>query len=1115
MTLLIASSQYWIIDAFDECKNTGARMGQTLGSLLAKIDSILPLKVFISSRPTPDAVQLFDSLQPTVVPMSYDNTANDIRRYVESSRSLLPVQDEDTRKDLVEEIIEKSHGCFLWVQLVITQLEDCYLSEEIEDVLENVPEELDELYSQNLKAISADMRPGKPVPPKNRLAKTILTWVICAVRPLSINELKSAIRLEFESDVVRDLETSIPALCAHLVYVDNQGHVQIIHQTARAFLTSHDLDSYFQITPGEGHVQLATACLKYLSSKEMEPLRRHRRSTTTQRPAKDPIASYAIRAFTEHLARAGSSSDKLFQQLTVFLRTNVLVWIEELARARDLSRMISAATHFKSYLARRAKHVPSLKDDVSLWSRDLPRIVTEFGRNLLDYPAGIHGLIPPFCPRNSIIHIRFASQSSGIQLLGLTEADWHDRICCHYYKDRMTKCVASMDQRYAVGLANGMIRVYNTSTCEQVIKLYHGDSVRLLSFSPVAQNLASAGFKNVIVWDLPTGRQLLRIDLTSMAMAIAFSDTEPFVTVVTRSTEVSTWSLLSKNQLTSRTPKIPPEAGDSLESTAVPTIVEISTESNMLAMYYRARPLLVYDLQSLDFLGACQGIAGNTTGALRHKTADVNQHITSIVFNPKPELQRLAIAYWDGAIDLIDTDSFKIVRSTRSDSQTLTASPDGRTLAGGSSSGKIQIFDCETLEHIYSAVPSSDGVTAMAFTGDSRRLLDNRAYQVNVWEPSVLTRNSIDDNSSEPSDAISLALEEIHLSHRDHSEPIITAIICCYEGTKAICGKSNGAVEMYDIAEDKSSCWQLYKSGAMEVSVLEWNEEHKLVGSADMSGRFQVVRLGVGPTQRPKGSKMVLKRQLEHGVSISQLLISASGMQLLVSSSMADQVWCLTTGKLLRSYSHADRTNWKWFQHPFNSQELLKVQDAHVQYYHWNAFQQLSEPVQIHDLAEEEATVEIEHGIVIEYNGTVALKVLVYKAAETVHNIRNAHLYTIALPVHHGQQASLLAKPIFQSKLVSSKPDIDLLIGTVITVLGGRLLIFTSNTGWICSIDLNIPFPHDSFQRHFFVPFAWLSSAVRVLAKVSERGDILFVHGREIAVARNGLEELETVQLED
>ena len=1004
------------------------------------------------------------------------------------------------------------------MRLVITQLEDCYLSEEIEDALGNVPEELDELYSQNLKAISLDMRAGRPVPPKNRLAKTILTWVICAIRPLSIDELKSAIRLEFDSDVIRDLATSIDALCAHLVYVDNRGHVQIIHQTARAFLTSDDLESYFHITPGEGHVQLATACLKYLSSQDMKPLRRHRRNTTPQKTARDPIASYAIRAFTEHLARAGSSSDKLFQQLTVFLRTNVLVWIEELARARDLSRMISAATHFKSYLARRARHVPSLKDDVSLWSRDLPRIVTEFGRNLLDYPPGIHGLIPPFCPRNSIIHMRFASQSSGIQLVGLTEADWHDRICCHYYKDQMTKCVASMDQRYAVGLANGIIRLYDTSTCVQVMKLDHGDSVRLLRFGPVAKSLASAGFKDVVIWDLSTTSRLLQVSLNSMPLAIAFSDSEPLVTVVMRSTEVSTWSLLSKDRLTSRFPKIPPEAGDHLESTAVPTVVEISTESNMLAMYYRARPLLIYDLQSLDFLGACQGVASYTTGALRQKIAVAHNPITSIVFNPKPELQRLAIAYWDGDIVLIDTDSFKIVRSTRSDSQTLSVSPDGRTLAGGSSSGKIQIFDFETLEKFYSAVPSSDGVTAMAFTGDNRRLLDNRAYQVNVWEPSVLTRNSVDDNTSEPSDAMAVALEEIHLSQRDHSEPMITAIICCYGGTKAICGKSNGAVEMYDITEDKSACWQLYKSGVMEVSVLEWNEEHKLVGSADMSGQFRIVRLGAGPTQRPKGSKMILKRQLEHGVSINQLLISASGMQLLVSSSTADQMWCLKTGKPLKSYSYADRTNWKWFQHPTSSQELLRMQDAHVQSYHWDGFQQMSEPIRIGDLAEEEANVDIEHGIVIEYNGTVALKVLVYKAAETgvrSHNIRNAQLYTIALPVDGGQQASLVAKPLFQSKLVSSKPDIDLLIGTVITVLGGRLLVFTSNTGWICSIDLNMPSPHDSFQRHFFVPFAWLSSAVRVLAKVSERGDILFVHGREIAVARNGLEELETVQLDD
>ena len=1093
-------------------------MRQTLSLLFSKIESIIPLKVFISSRSTTDTEQLFDNLPKITVQVSHESTADDIRRYVETSRSLLPVRDEETKKELVEKIIEKSCGCFLWVRLVIAQLEDCYLSEEIEFALENVPDELDELYSQNLAAMSSEIRSGKPIPIKARLAKTILTWTICATRPLSIEELRGAIKIELESDVIRNLETSIASLCGHLVHVDKQGLVQIVHQTARTFLTDDGLDSYFHIKPGDGHLQLATACLRYLCSDELKPPRRHRRSTATQRAVtKSPIAQYAIRAFSEHVARAGSSSDTLFRQLITFLRTNVLAWIEELAYARDLSRMIFAAAHFKSYLARRSKHFPPLEDDISMWSRDFPRIVTEFGRNLLDCPTGIHGLIPPFCPRNSIIHTRFASQSTGIKLIGLSDTDWHDRICCHYYKDQITKCIACQDQRYAVGLANGIIRVYDVPTCEQVMELDHGASVRLLAFGPVAKTLASAGFKNVLIWDLTTQSQLLCINLDSTPLAITFDESDPSIIIAERSTKISTWSLLSKDKIFSSYLKSPPEASNQVGFERVPTAIDISTENNMIALSYRARPLLIFDLQSLDFLGSCHSPISLAARASPHVMSLPSNPITSLVFSPSPDVQRLAVAYWDGDIALFDTNSFKMVSSTKSESQILAASADGRTLAGGNSNGKIEIFDFGTLEKFYTVVQSSDGVAAMSFTSDSRRLLDIRAYQVNVWEPSVLMRNSFDDNSSEPSDAMAMSMEEIHISEDGHCEAVITAVVCSHTGTSAICGKSNGAVEMYDLTNESNSSWPLYKSGIIEVSILEWDEKHRLVASGDLSGRVQVVRLSSQSTQRTKAVKMVFKKQLDHGVSIRQLLISASGTRLLVSSSQTDQIWCLKTGTLLKDCSYSSRYSWRWFLHPLIPEAVIKVQDAHVQMCQWEEFLPLSQLVQIRGITEK-AAIDLEHAILVEYNGTVALKVLVYEAADPSaksNNIKDARLYTVALPLLEPSQAPLVATAIFIRQIVSTKPNIDLLIGTVITVLGGRLLVFMSNTGWICSIDLNIPFPHDSFQRHFFVPFAWLSSSDRLLAKVSDRGDILFVHGQEIAVARNGLEEFEVVRLGD
>ena len=620
-----------------------------------------------------------------------------------------------------------------------------------------------------------------------------------------------------------------------------------------------------------------------------------------------------------------------------------------------------------------------------------------------------------------------------------------------------------------------------------------------------------------MIWDLTTQSQLLCISLDSIPLAIAFNESEPSITIAERSTEISTWSFLSKTKLSSKFLRNSPDSGGQFGFERVPKAIEISIENRMIAVSYRARPLLIYDLHSLDFLGACHNTIGVATGTYPHVVSLPSDPITSIAFNPSPEIQRLAVAYWEGDVALFELDSFKMVNYTRSASQTLTVSADGKTLAGGNSRGKIEIFDFETLGKIYSAVQSSDGVTAMSFTSDSRRLLDIRAYQVNVWEPSVLMRNFVDDNSSEPSGGMAVFMDETHISEADHREATITAIVCAQTGTRAICGKSNGAVDMYDVTyEDKASC-PLYKSGGAEVFILDWNEKHSLVASGDLSGCFQVVRLSAEATQRTKATKPILKKQLDYGVSLSQLLISASGTRILVSSPETDQMWCLETGTLLNSYKYDSRINWKWFLHPKAPEAVVKVQDGHIQWYRWGEPHPLSQLVKIRGFPEA-ATIDMEHAILSEYNGTAALQVIVHQPADPgvrTHNARNTQLYNIVLPTFQSDHESAVATTVFAQQPVSRGPDIDFLIGAFITSLGGRLLIFMSSTGWICSIDLSNAFPHISFRRHFFVPFAWLSSSVRHLTKISERGDVLFVHGQEVAVAVDGLEEFEDIKLND
>lgn len=81
-------------------------------------------------------------------------------------------------------------------------------------------------------------------------------------------------------------------------------------------------------------------------------------------------------------------------------------------------------------------------DGVKQWSTDLPMVVTKFGRNLLQSPAASHDLIPHLCPRNSIIYQGFGKSCKGIQLRGVNNDEWDDRISCAFFSrqdDRMCR----------------------------------------------------------------------------------------------------------------------------------------------------------------------------------------------------------------------------------------------------------------------------------------------------------------------------------------------------------------------------------------------------------------------------------------------------------------------------------------------------------------------------------------------------------------------------------------------------------------------------------------------------------------------------------------------------
>lgn len=207
------------------------------------------------------------------------NHDEDIRTYI-NSRLLV---DDDVDSDLVEkiktQILVKSSGIFLWVNLVVHQLNELEIQPDRMDVvwrhLQEIPRAAKEtpapgeaitLYGLFKDVIKKD---NKGIDEFIRLAQIIFR----AKRPMRPKEIYVVLREcydnSFDSDQVSDqtIARTVLRTSKGLAEVtrSKQPTVQFIHETVREFLREGGLQSIFEErTVVDGHEVLKTSCLQQL-----------------------------------------------------------------------------------------------------------------------------------------------------------------------------------------------------------------------------------------------------------------------------------------------------------------------------------------------------------------------------------------------------------------------------------------------------------------------------------------------------------------------------------------------------------------------------------------------------------------------------------------------------------------------------------------------------------------------------------------------------------------------------------------------------------------------------------------------------------------------------------
>lgn len=1079
---------FWIIDGLDECPK------KSLASLiqkLSRIDPRIPLRIFLTSRPdSPDAPveQLLyaEKVGRFQLRTGQDASVQDIAAFIRGRPRLARLLNTDNSGKLMADILKRSQGIFLWASLIISRLDELYSTEDIKLALREVPSEMNGFYAKILGSITSSPNADK--------AKAILSWVACAPEPLTIEELKEAVRLDINQTLLSSLSGDVfSEICGSLVTVNQDFRVHLMHQTVKEFLISAASDFY--VNYRQMHGRMAVICLDLMDGRDGLKRTSKRAKPTIGRSTASALMDYACSNFSYHLLHSHSISDSTFTRVVGFFESKTLIWIEHMARKGRLSLFMRTIKNIKPYLSRQLETSPPFCQkyrDLLAWVDDLTHIVSIFGQTLIDSPEAIYAIIPPLCPSSSFVYRKFAN-SCPQKVITTSNRDWDERLSCISFQSS-AKCIASSEHHFAAGLTNGMIKIFSNTTFEEVAVLRHGAPVRHLAFGNVTNTLVSCSPKAISVWS-PQQELLWTKAISGIASSICFNvdDTRLFVTLkndVKRA--MLTFATVDGAELEPLT--IPEDSSSSSSgsesdsdgnvrnvSRFCPEIVCVSPILGLAAVTWRSSHLTIY---SMDENGSLEKLC-KVEKEGSEEAARAPQ-ILSVVFNPAAEADLMAVAYQDGDIVTVQIDEWNPEQTNiyNLQARVLASSPDGRTLAAGDTEGGVSLLTFDTLRLLHRLDPLDEIVTGIIFSSNSLRLLDVRGKYCNAWEPSALIRkSSMDDNSSDPEEYLVATPGSPSQPVRPYDDSrVVTAVSQAYDDRFFFCGREDGGITIHHL-KTGDQVLEL-KLHSVEVRHLEFNpKKHRLL-SVDTSRRCVVTQLTPPPSK--VGSWTQGESFLDHRAraTITQALMSPDGTAILLSTSSGQEVWDEVRGQFC-NYSVGDG---KWMVHPADNTRILLSRSHQIQLHRWTG------------LEEKADASSISLSVPSDIRKTSIPNEWFFQAGID-------YLFQ-ALPLQNGRvtaflmiQAQLLQPSATEASVTVSMRNMVAGVKSIISISRSSV-IFLDRGGWVCSLSIKNISEAKSYTRHFFVPPFWRVRGdfmVKVVAKnslaIAHKDDIVIVHG--------------------
>lgn len=1073
---------FWVIDGLDESESY-----VELLKLLTKIRSSTKINILFFSRPSKEMMQDMARYLPTRVHehIVSDDTFEDIGEFVRHSvRQILWNDPED---DMVETILRKAAGSFLWVKLALERIKnDWHTRDGIMLALTEVPEGMEPMYERMLDDIA------RRTPKIRAMATRILTWIVCSFRPLEVVELKAALVPEFTD--FTNLASTVEEICGQFAVV-NHRKVNLIHETARSFLLHKTSNLPLRIDGPLGHEHAAQTCIDFLS--DMSLWRRTFESIQTiqhSRFAVDPLLPfeahpfllYALFYWSHHLRHAPVNSDDLLEKTLGFLETSCLLWINGIALTRNLRIFIKTAENLKTYLKRRLlsekKRAPtsygrSRDDQLRQWATDIVRVVGRFGGNLRQDPACIYKYVLPFCPEESIISRSFAhTTNSAFSVTGKFKS-WDDCLArLSVGADKMATRLLCND-KFVVGLvgSTGTLVVWHAQTFEEIRRITHGEWVNQIVASNVSSLIATAGYDTIRVWNGNTGEELFQRDRKPYARALALAfdanDTELyiatddcFVECVNMASGDTKWTFLAK------------EPGS--DEYSCPRFMSFSPDLTRVVVVYRGKPVLVWKIRTPLQPKKCVRIEDRFA-----TEGDALNSPEKALWSPDHD--HVLILYEDTQIMYWNLANDQQVQYDHTAARAMALSPDGNLLLTSDVTGTLSIWTIPDFKLTYQ-LKSDELVQDLAFSADGTRFYDVHGSFCNVWESDILVRaNEIDED--EMSSLPDTLTSDVVLASDGRIGETITALACDASNNFYCCGFDDGTVSIYDIATGKKARNKVIShEDTSSVIKLVWSLSEEYLASADDSSRIIAKRVEKPSKQKPKWAIFGLF-DFRTDEAVEHLLFSTQNDLLLVKCPSTAIVMSL---KLKREICRKDIRSWEgamWLNHPLKPTIVMRISASREEQYEWKTLNAIEEPFTSS----------------LSSLSLVLPNYIVYKAFLSRRKIWILEMLSYATGKRDFElldfSRSSQSKPASRQKVKGLKKQISHLIGCL-----QDKVVFLDNDYWACTWDVEPTY--SKHTRHFFLPKDLIGPRTLRLIQLNNQGTLLCPKGRDVIIIRSGLQ---------